>query len=114
MVWDQNASTVTDKWDGGVTPLGFAISRAEKPPAFAAAGVFEAIVEFLLDQERINLDAVCASHAEVRFYSPLNVFTPLGLAISIGSAPIVELLLDRFASANKPCFNNGVVVTAAE
>lgn len=105
--WDLNASTTTAKWDGGVTPLGFAISRAAKPPAFAEAGVFEAIVEFLLDQDVITIDAVCATHAEVRYYSPLNIFTPLGLAISIGSAPIVKLLLDRFASPNKPCFNNG-------
>ncbi len=52
------------------------------------------------------MDAVCASHSEMRFYSPLNIFTPLGLAISIGSAPIVKLLLDRFASTNKACFNN--------
>lgn len=89
---------VTAKWnEQGISVLGRAVlmdNDAVGPDMIA-----------LLAARGAQLDEVCCAHREVPFYSPRNVFTPLGLAISLCSLPLVRALLHHGASVQRACFN---------
>ncbi len=91
---DLDASITTEKWDGGLTVLGRA----------ALIGNV-AMVEMLI-KRGAEVDKVCATHSEKKFYSPGNKFTPLGAAISICNSDMVQVMLNEGASAKRVCFND--------